>query len=109
MTVRLTMRPLLAALSVLIPLALAACGSSGGEGDKTSPFIGTWRVTTGKLTAICPDPIGSQDQKLDDSEQSIAKGTDSDLVLTLLPGCSVKLDVTGKMANLKASNPPQTC
>jgi hypothetical protein len=87
-------------------LLFAGCG--GSESDKTAPFVGTWAVTSGSVTAMCPAPIGTVMQKFDTGEQAMVKGTDSDLLFTLLPNCQLKLDVSGSTATLRTM-PVQTC
>jgi hypothetical protein len=99
-------RPLV--LALLLPLT--GCGSSASTpSDPTVPFVGTWTVTTGTLTAACPAPLGNQMQKLDMGQQTITKATDGSLSLTILPGCNIILDVAGNAANLRMTMPPQTC
>jgi hypothetical protein len=91
----------------LAALALTlACSSS--DSDKTAAFVGTWAVTGGMVTAMCPAPLGTVTQKFDSGSQEIVKGTDSDIVFTLLPNCQLKLDVSGSTATLKTM-PVQTC
>jgi hypothetical protein len=94
-------------LLMLLLLPLAGCGSS--ESDKTAPFLGTWTVTTGTLSGMCaafPTPIM---QKLDGGQQTITKTADGALSVSILTGCSIILDVTGNVASLRATTPPQMC
>jgi hypothetical protein len=86
--------------------ALAGCGGSDDQpADKTGPFVGTW-TATGAQMGTCPAPIGSFNQPIDNVVQTISKGTDSDLSMTLFMGCTVKLDVTGTVATIR---PGQAC
>lgn len=91
---------------VLVAL-LAGCGSSS-ESDKTAPFVGPWTVTTGTVGGNCPAPIGMVSFKLEGTGQTIAKGTDSDLAVTLVSGCVVKMNVMGTVATL-VTTPAQSC
>jgi hypothetical protein len=91
---------------LLAALVLAGCG----ETDKTAPFVGTWTVTMGTLTGTCPPPLPSPImQKLDGGQQTITKTADGALSVSILPGCSVILDVTGNVASLRMTTPPQMC
>jgi hypothetical protein len=92
---------------IALALLVTSCGSS--ESDKTAPFVGSWTVTTGTLTAMCPAPIGTNNQKLDGGQQTITKAADGSLTIAILPGCNVTLDVSGNAANLRVTMPPQTC
>jgi hypothetical protein len=103
------MRSLFAGLAAAALALGAGCGSSGSDTDKTLPFVGNWTVTTGTLTAMCPAPLNAQMQKLDGGQQTITKGADGSLSIAILPGCNVILDVTGTVANLRATTPPQSC
>jgi hypothetical protein len=103
------MRCMRFAALAFLSLALASCGGSSTDGgDKTLPFVGTWTVTTGSLTAMCPAPLGTMMQALDGGQQAISKATDGSLSVTILPGCSVSFDPSGNTATLRTS-PPQTC
>jgi hypothetical protein len=95
----------LARWAAIASLAVAGCGSSATEADKTAPFVGPW-TATGSQMGSCPGLIPSFNQPIDRVAQTITKGTDSDLVMTLFMGCSVKLDVAGNVATIK---PGQTC
>lgn len=111
-------------LALMLPLLAlaAACGGNGTTGtpapdasvdaavDKTAAFVGTWTVTGGMLMGMCmPAPPGlppSFMQNLDRGEQVIKKGTDADLEIGVLEGCSVKADVADKVATIR---PGQSC
>jgi hypothetical protein len=105
MNPRLLLPPLLLSLAS----ALVGCSSSDG-GDKTAAFVGPWTVTSGAVTGNCPTlgAAGMVNVKLDGSVQTIAKGTDSDLAVTLLAGCTVKMNVSGTVATL-ITMPVQSC
>jgi hypothetical protein len=91
--------------TVLASLVFAGCG--GSDEDKTAPFVGTWTIAAGsQLMVTCPMPLPTFNQQLAGAEQTLAKGTDSDLVMTPLAGCMVKLDVAGKVGTIR---PNQTC
>jgi hypothetical protein len=99
--------PVLRVSILAMTLAVAGCGSSS-ETDKTAPFLGAWTIGTGAVTGTCPAPFNMVSQKLDGSVQTVAKGTDSDLVLTLITNCTLKMDVTGNVATIR-TNPVQSC
>jgi hypothetical protein len=103
-------------LRTSLPLALlllAGCGDGGGGGgdgspplDKTAPFVGSW-VAAGALKFACPTLMVDMTQAISNAGQTITKGTDSDLVVnTFLPGCSVKMNVSGSTATIV---PAQMC
>jgi hypothetical protein len=92
---------------LLAAFSLASCGSSNS--DNTVPFVGNWTVTTGMLTGMCPMPVNTVMQKLDGGQQAITKLTDSSVSIALLPTCSIILDVTGNVASLRMTTPPQSC
>jgi hypothetical protein len=96
----------LAALAIAAAL-FASCGSSSSEADKTGAFVGPWTVNMGAVTGNCPT-LGMVNFKLDGAVQTIVKGTDSDLAVTLLTGCTVKMDVAGSVATVRTT-PAQTC
>jgi hypothetical protein len=102
------MRLLLAGAAAVVLGLAPGCGSSG-DSDKTVPFVGNWTVTTGTLTAMCPDPLGTVMQKLDGGQQTITKSSDGSVTISILPNCNVILDVSGKVATLRATTPPQSC
>jgi hypothetical protein len=94
------------ALVLVAGLALAGCGSSNSEADKTADFIGTWNAS-GTFTAECPPLLAKTTQPLDKFQQVVTKGTDSDLVTTtMFANCSLKMDVNGNLATVKSG---QTC
>jgi hypothetical protein len=89
----------------------AGCGDSGGSSpdaavDKTAAFVGSWMVAGGELLATCPNaPMGfppEVKQMLERAAQPIIKGTMSDLVIGVLPGCNVMADVADKVATIRA-------
>jgi hypothetical protein len=106
------MRRFVPALAIAACLILGCGGSNSSSSDastpdKTAPFLGPWTVSVGAVMGTCP-VVGMIDYKLDGSVQAISKGTDSDLAVTLLAGCTVKMDVMGTVATLRTT-PPQTC
>jgi hypothetical protein len=95
-------RPLLLAV-----LVLAGCG--GGEEDKTAPFVGTWTVTMGTLSGTCPILPMPIMQNLAGGQQIITKTADGALSVSIISGCNIIFDVTGNVANLRVTTPPQSC
>jgi hypothetical protein len=94
--------------SVLMMLALASCGSSSGSGSTPSDldrFLGTWTISSGTLKATCPQlPIPISTTLM--GEQTVQKGTDSDLIFDVQPMCRLLLDVSGNNATIR---PRQVC
>ena len=98
-------------LALVLAAGLVGCGSSGsgGGGDKTAPFVGTWTVVSGTQTTSCPPPVPTiPPAKLDGDHQTIAKATapGADLSIAIVAGCNLDMTVDGKVATLK---PDQTC
>jgi hypothetical protein len=95
------------ALSVFIA---AGCGDStstpatGGPSPQADRFVGTWTVASGQVTAACgtlalpPADIHGQ--------QTVERGTSSDLLFTVEPTCKLQLDVNGDTATAR---PNQQC
>lgn len=95
--------------SLLMVLALAGCGDSNGGGSTPSDldrFLGTWTISTGTLTANCPAPLPPTITSPLTGEQTVQKGTASDLVFNVQPMCQLLLDVNGNSATVR---PRQSC
>jgi hypothetical protein len=91
----------------LVVLALASCGGGSGSPSPSDldRFVGTWTVSTGMLMATCkglPVPISS----MLTGEQTVERGSDSDLAFNVQPKCRLLLDVNGDTATVR---PGQTC
>jgi hypothetical protein len=98
------------AIAALSALVLVGCGGTAESPppDKTAPFVGPWTITSGTVTGTNCPLVGMVSFKLDGAVQTIAKGTDSDLAVALLTGCTVKMNVTGTVATLPPT-PVQSC
>lgn len=92
----------IAGLAVLGAMA-SGCGSVSGGGD-TSKFEGTWRYDSGTVVGTCLTTSASDD--LTGDTVTLAKGTSSDLVLTVSPTCQIKFGVSGTKAT---ASPGQIC
>jgi hypothetical protein len=93
--------------SALMVLALAGCGSSSGSPTTGfEQFVGTWTISDGMLMADCrpviPVPISTTLM----GDQTVQRGTDSDLVFNVQPKCKLLLDVNG---NTATARPMQAC
>jgi hypothetical protein len=92
----------------MMVLAMASCGgsnASGGSSTDVDRFLGTWTVANGMLMASCAGlnvPISAPLM----GEQTVEKGTDSDLAFNVQPKCRLLLDVSGDTATVR---PGQAC
>jgi hypothetical protein len=88
-------------------LALTAVIGCGGDGESSDPskFIGTWEVNAGTAKVMCGGGITLPDQPLAGGKVTLAMGSDSPLVATVL-GCMIKFDVKG---NVATARPGQNC
>jgi hypothetical protein len=89
----------------LAVLATPSCGESGGGGDQTAPFLGTWAFASGALTPTCPIP-GLAPLDLTGGPVLLEKVDDSTLSATLNSTCVLKFRASGNTATVL---PNQTC
>jgi hypothetical protein len=98
--------------SALMVLVLASCGSSSGGGSTPSGlvdrFVGTWTIGTGALMATCPAPIPPINTPLT-GDQTVEKGTASDLIFDVQPMCHLLVDVSTTNASVATVRPAQMC
>ena len=80
---------------------VASCGSASHD---TSKYEGTWKYTSGSVTGMCGPMSAMQD--LTGSTATLAKGTSSDLILTVSPTCIINFNIKGTQA---VAVPGQTC
>jgi hypothetical protein len=92
----------------VLGLTLVSCGgSSSGSGSPSDldRFLGTWSVSSGMVMGSCtglPVPFSMPLM----GEQTVEKGTDSDLAFNVQPKCKLLLDVKGDVATVR---PKQAC
>jgi hypothetical protein len=80
---------------------VASCGSTSPD---TSKYEGTWKYTSGTVTGMCGTMSAMQD--LTGTSATLAKGTSSDLVLTVSPTCIINFNIKGVEA---VAAPGQIC
>jgi hypothetical protein len=92
-------------LFALTTVMLAASCGSGGSGDQTTKFVGTWTFASGELTPTAGCPI-STPFSLKGLSVMLAKVDDSTISLGIGAVCTVKFKVSGANATVV---PKQTC
>lgn len=85
-------------VGVVVAVSLSACSKI----DAT-PFLGTWRYTSGSVTQTCN---GDRSSSTPDGEAVVTEGTDSDLVFTF-NNCAIGYELP--LAGNGASASKQSC
>ena len=96
------MKPIFALATLLL---FAACGGSDGTGKDLSKFTGApWNV---QLTTTVSCPGLSPLTQTGSTSAAFSAGSGADLQVTLMPGCVLKLNVSGDTATV--TNTPVSC
>lgn len=88
-------------ITVLSGALAAGCGDTSPD---TTKYEGTWTYTSGTVGGTCAGMTAMRD--LTNDTATLAKGTSSDLVLTLSPTCVIAFNMKGAQA---VAAPAQTC